>query len=164
MYANVIDHLFQTLPVSDVAVLRFNFRGVSGSDGRHDYGNREQFDVLAAVDEAVDRHPAMPVMLTGWSFGADVALSNPHPAIGSWCAIAPPLRLSAPDAMAAASDARPKVVVVPANDQFSSPEQTLKATAHWVNTTVSVIDDADHFLSHGLDEVLDLTLKSLPTD
>jgi alpha/beta superfamily hydrolase len=146
MYAGIVDHLFRELPQSDIAVLRFNFRGVSGSDGRHDNGIREQFDVLAAVDEAGDRVPDRPLVLAGWSFGGDMALVCPHPAITSWCAIAPPLRLVDPATMAAATDTRPCHLLVPEFDQFAPPPLVAERTVGWSNAHRHTLQRADHFL------------------
>lgn len=54
------------------SVLRFNFRGTGGSTGVHDEGGAEVVDVDAAVAEA--RGSGLPLHLSGWSFGAGVAL------------------------------------------------------------------------------------------
>jgi alpha/beta superfamily hydrolase len=54
-------------------VLSFNFRGVMGSGGAHDHGIGELRDVRAAIGLARARAPG-PILLVGWSFGANVAL------------------------------------------------------------------------------------------
>jgi alpha/beta superfamily hydrolase len=54
------------------AVLRFNFRGIGASTGKHDFGNAETHDVEAAIQVA--RGTDLPVGLCGWSFGAATAL------------------------------------------------------------------------------------------
>jgi hypothetical protein len=58
---------------SNVATLRFNFRGAGTSQGAHDEGAGEQRDVEAAVDWLQRRHPGKPLILGGFSFGAWVA-------------------------------------------------------------------------------------------
>ncbi|HHI93370.1 MAG TPA: alpha/beta fold hydrolase [Gammaproteobacteria bacterium] len=55
--------------------LRFNFRGVGQSSGAFDHGAGEICDLQAAVDWLRARHPAAPLWLAGFSFGAFVALS-----------------------------------------------------------------------------------------
>ena len=77
MRSIVISALFGALPDAGVTCLRFNFRGVEGSGGVHDEGDGERRDASAAIDalDAADRRRRIPLVLTGWSFGADVALS-----------------------------------------------------------------------------------------
>ena len=51
--------------------VRFNFRGVGGSQGAWDEGRGEIDDALAVI--GAQRDPALPFMLGGFSFGAYVA-------------------------------------------------------------------------------------------
>jgi alpha/beta superfamily hydrolase len=50
--------------------VRFNFRGVGGSEGTYDQGQGEIDDALAVV--AALRDPALPLAVAGFSFGAYV--------------------------------------------------------------------------------------------
>lgn len=161
MHATVIDRLFWTLPNIGIPTLRFNFRGVQGSDGRHDHGNRERFDVLAALDLAAERRPEAPVRLVGWSFGADLALATPHPSLDGWIAIAPPLRVIEPEEMAAATDGRPAHLIVGEHDAFRSPAEATELTATWPSTTVTEVAGADHFFGHGLDQLVELITRDV---
>ena len=73
---NVVQAVADALGNLDMAVLRFNFRGVNGSEGRFDNGNGEINDVLAAfsfltAQEIVDSNR---LFLVGYSFGAFVGL------------------------------------------------------------------------------------------
>jgi alpha/beta superfamily hydrolase len=56
------------------ATLRFNFRGVGGSEGAHSQGKGECEDVGAAVEWLRGLVPGVPLLLVGYSFG-------------SWCAV-----------------------------------------------------------------------------
>ena len=56
------------------ATLRFNFRGVGESAGAFDDGIGELQDVHAALDYIRDRHPALPLWLGGFSFGAAMSI------------------------------------------------------------------------------------------
>ena len=78
MRSIVIGALFDALPADGFTVLRFNFRGVERSTGAHDDGEGELLDVQAAVDAAADdRAPTdEPLVLAGWSFGADMTLAT----------------------------------------------------------------------------------------
>ena len=65
--------------LADIAVLRFNLRGVSSprgtSEGAFDSGDAERFDVAAAIELAEFRE--LPHRwLVGWSFGTDLALMH----------------------------------------------------------------------------------------
>lgn len=55
--------------------LRFNFRGVGGSEGEHAHGVGERDDALAAIDYARNRWPGLDLYLGGFSFGGAVALA-----------------------------------------------------------------------------------------
>jgi len=50
-------------------VLRFNFRGVGASEGTHDGGVGETFDLLSIINQIA---PQGPISLAGFSFGAFV--------------------------------------------------------------------------------------------
>ena len=56
------------------AALRFNFRGVGESDGRFDDGNGEVADALAAVEWLRSELPELPLWVSGFSFGAAMAV------------------------------------------------------------------------------------------
>ena len=56
-----------------LATLRFNFRGVGASAGRHDEGRGEIDDLLAVLAWLRDTHGLDRVQLAGFSFGAWVA-------------------------------------------------------------------------------------------
>ena len=56
------------------AVLRFNFRGVSASDGSYADGIGEVEDALAVSAWLRERWPDLPQYLGGFSFGAAVAV------------------------------------------------------------------------------------------
>lgn len=161
MHANVVEALFQGLPQEQVSVLRFNFRGTGGSGGEHDNGRAERFDVVAAIEEASYRLPGLPLVLAGYSFGADVALATDHEAITGWLAVAPPVRVVPVDEMVAICDERPKHVVCGANDQFRSPSSVREALGHGANITLSTVEGADHFFSVGLPQVVYAALAIL---
>jgi alpha/beta superfamily hydrolase len=59
---------------SGCAVLRFNFRGVGGSEGAFDGGEGEKGDFTAALDFMAARYPGIPLWAAGFSFGSWVAL------------------------------------------------------------------------------------------
>lgn len=153
MWNPLIDSLFRALPAAGIAALRYNFRGSGGSGGSHDEGKAEQLDAAAAFDTAArlaaerpDGETAPPVVSAGWSFGGDVSLAADHDELRAWIGIAAPLRIVDPATMAAPSDPRPKLLLVPQHDQFRSPAEAAELTSGWTNTQLEVIEGGDHFL------------------
>ena len=72
---NMMNKVVQTLARAFVALgytcVRFNFRGVGGSEGQWDEGRGEIDDALAVLQAR--RAPGQPLVLGGFSFGAYVA-------------------------------------------------------------------------------------------
>jgi len=58
------------------AVLRFNFRGVGGSEGEFDAGPGEKEDFSAALDYLAKKYPGLPLWAAGFSFGSWIALET----------------------------------------------------------------------------------------
>ncbi len=155
MRSIVIGALFGALPDGGFTVLRFNFRGVERSTGTHDEGRAELLDVQAAVDAAAEvRTHDEPLVLAGWSFGADMTLATHDDRIAAWIGIAPPLRFRT-DFDAVAQDARPKLLVLGQHDEFRAPESVVEATADWNATELDVIAGASHFFVGRTDRVVD---------
>jgi alpha/beta superfamily hydrolase len=71
----VVFHAAKGALQAGLPTLRFNFRGVGHSQGRHDSGKGEQSDVHAAIDYLQTRFPAVPICVIGFSFGAWVGLT-----------------------------------------------------------------------------------------
>lgn len=154
MYNNVVDALFEGLPPHGVAVLRFNFRGTSGSEGRHDHGHAERLDVQAALAEMAERYPGVPLLLCGYSFGADVSLAVDHPALSGWLAVAPVIRVVERSEMVGLDDERPTWLLPAEHDQFRPPAELAPLVADARNCTVVPIAQADHFFMAGLRQVV----------
>jgi hypothetical protein len=154
MHASVTDALFETLPRHGLATVRFNFRGVGSSGGEHDHGLGERLDIVAAI-ELLSMFVDGPLVLSGYSFGADVSLCVFDPRITGWYAVAPPLRTVSAADFAAATDPRPKHLAVAEHDQFNPPDAARATTAEWRATEVTCIPGADHFLNGRLSHVAD---------
>jgi alpha/beta superfamily hydrolase len=149
MHTPVPDALFRQCLKDQVPALRFNFRGVGGSSGTHEKGIGEQQDVLGAVALLSEQYRC-PVVLAGWSFGADVALAVDDDAVAGWLAVAAPLSVIEPDTMAAATAIKPKLLLVPDHDQFRPPASANQATEDWRNCRLQPVPGADHFLAGSL--------------
>lgn len=74
MHFKAVFRAAKALQRENVVALRFNFRGVGRSEGSYDDGRGEQDDVRAALDALEERFPGLPLILGGFSFGAEMAL------------------------------------------------------------------------------------------
>lgn len=74
MHNKVVHAAAVALSTLGLPVLRFNFRGVGLSAGRHDAGHGEQDDMRVVLDDLGRRYPGMPLVVAGYSFGAYVGL------------------------------------------------------------------------------------------
>lgn len=110
----------------DIAVLRFNFRGVSSrlgtSEGETDAGNREGLDLLAAL-KFIDERGLPEPWIVGWSFGTDVTLRHAaDQRIKGAVLLSPPLRWTdTNDLDRWAASGKPLVCMVPEFDSFLQP-------------------------------------------
>ncbi|MBF4571044.1 alpha/beta fold hydrolase [Herbiconiux sp. VKM Ac-1786] len=129
MDSHILRKASNRLPaLADVAVLRFNLRGVSSprgtSEGAFDEGEGERHDVAAAmrfVEEQGLPHP----WLVGWSFGTELALryGAQYPIDGA-ILLSPPLhRASAEEVAAWDGNGKRLVAVVPELDDFLRPAE-----------------------------------------
>jgi alpha/beta superfamily hydrolase len=156
MRSIVIGALFDALPPMGVTCLRFNFRGVEGSGGTHDEGNLERVDVeTAVVALATELDGAVPLVLAGWSFGADMALSVRATAVSAWLAIAPSLRLVS-DRAGLADDARPKLLALAQHDEVRDPAEVVAEAEGWANVDVQVVGGASHFFMGRTDRLVEI--------
>jgi len=114
--------------LADVAVLRFNFRGVTSprgtSEGSFGEGVAEAADLAAAMAFVAERSLPHP-WLVGWSFGTEVALKFGlrHPIDGA-ILLSPPLhRASAEEVAAWAGSGKRVVAVIPELDDYLRPDE-----------------------------------------
>jgi uncharacterized protein len=75
MHTKAVYQASKALARIDVAVLRFNFRGVGRSAGTHSGGQGEMADFRASLDYMAGRYPELPLWAAGFSFGSFVALN-----------------------------------------------------------------------------------------
>ena len=158
MRSIVIGALFAALPDAGVTCLRFNVRGVEGSTGYWDEGRSEQADAHAAVTTlAAELTDGVPLILTGWSFGADMALSVLDPAVAAWLAIAPPLHyIDSLDPIAV--DPRPKLLALAEHDEVRSPSEIAATAKDWHATEIQTVPGASHFFVGRTDRLVELAV------
>lgn len=140
----VLDTVARVLIGRGIAVLRFNFRGVGASAGRHDGGGGEVDDLRAVLGWLAATHPDRPRLLGGYSFGAAVAcalLGDPDTAgIERALLVAPPVgRLPV-----AEPDGRVPVDVFAGE---ADPFVDRPVLAGWRHARIQLIAGADHFFN-----------------
>lgn len=143
MHNPVVESVHRAATAAGLAAHRFDF-------------SSSAMDV--AVAEALAHLPDEPTAVVGYSFGALVASRLTDERITGWVLVAPPLDPGAGEAPVAA-DPRPKLLLVPAHDQFCPPAAAREATAGWTATTVEEVAGADHFLAAGLGRVAGRALE-----
>jgi alpha/beta superfamily hydrolase len=137
---HVVTSMCDAMSNLGAATLRFNFRGAGASEGEHDNGRGERDDALSAITLLREVAPRVPLVLSGYSFGAIVAASvalDAHP--GALLLVSPPAAFSAvPDPPADV----PALIITGADDQVApaTPLQRYETANH----EVSVIPGADH--------------------
>lgn len=141
MDSHIIRKAAARLPaLADLAVLRFNFRGVNSargtSEGSFGEGITEAHDLAAAMDFVRERGLPHP-WIVGWSFGTEVALKYGlrHPIEGA-ILLSPPLHRTTDAELAAWADGGKRLVVlVPELDDYLRPAKAAERFA--------VVPDAD---------------------
>ena len=136
------------------ATLRFNFRGVGGSQGNYDNGKGEQADVRAAI-AYVESMNVGAVDLAGYSFGAWVntgVAADSHTAIKSMMMISPPVGLIEFENVNVLRCL--KLVVTGSRDDIAPVNQIREMLPTWnPDAQFEVIDGCDHFYSGHLDKL-----------
>jgi alpha/beta superfamily hydrolase len=151
-FNHVVQAMQRAAAQADCHSIAVDFRGVGNSGGFHDNGDAERLDLAAACELADLIETDCPIIMSGYSFGSVVGLNVSNPWIAGWIAIAPPVSFMA-STPGAASSPRPKILVAPEHDQFTSPEAMRAAVATWKNTEVVDAPGVDHFIAAGSDEI-----------
>ena len=157
---NVVRSLQEAAAACGCHSIAPDFRGAGQSPGEHDGGNAERLDLAAACDFIGLVEESLPVVMSGYSFGAAVGLNVTYPSVAGWLAVAPPVAMLEP-APVAANDHRPKHILLPRHDQFSTVDAMLARTSAWNNTSVTVLEGVDHFIATGAFEQCRTALGSL---
>jgi alpha/beta superfamily hydrolase len=140
--------------------IALDFRGVGNSGGQFDDGDSERLD-LAAACELVDLIEIdCPIIMVGYSFGSAVALNVNNPWIAGWIGIAPPIAMLTSTPLSA-MNTRPKILVVPEHDQYSTPAALREFTSSWTNTSVTELAQVDHAIAVGAQEACSQALEKI---
>jgi alpha/beta superfamily hydrolase len=148
MRVPLLDAVSSSLTERDVAVLRFNFRGVGRSTGIHDGGIAEIDDVAAAVAHAEEKYPELPRGVGGWSFGAGTALrwhARDRSSM-NYIGIAPAVGHGASQRMPEPASLPPahRTFIIGDRDQLVPPDAVIDY-ANQARAVVHVLKGSDHF-------------------
>lgn len=135
--------------LADIAVVRFNFRGVTSprgtSDGSFGEGIEERHDLAAAMRFVAERALPNP-WLVGWSFGTEVALKYglQHPIVGA-VLLSPPLHRATSDEVSAwAGSGKRLVTVIPELDDYLRPEEARERFSSVPELDFVAVDEGRH--------------------
>lgn len=150
MDSHVLRKAAARLPaLADLAVLRFNFRGVASprgrSDGEFGEGVDEALDLDAALRFVTERGLPHPWLL-GWSFGTEVALKHglEHDVEGA-ILLSPPLHRTTDDELAAwAGSGRRLVAIVPEFDDYLRPAEAAQRFALVPDAELVTVEEGKH--------------------
>ena len=154
MHDAVVAALEQGMHNRDISTVRFNFRGVSGSEGAHDRGVGEMDDVTAVMDWLTEAHGIENFRLAGYSFGASVvahAAARGGHTLRQLVLVAPALRY--PPELS--EFPCPVLVIQGRRDNIVIPDQVQQ----WLAALQSPSDyvefaDSDHFFSAELGDIV----------
>jgi len=162
MHNNVVDAICETAVAEGIAALRFNFRGAGGSEGRYDNGIGEQGDVRAALAYLRDRPEVdgARVALSGYSFGAAVALQAADDRLNAFIAVSLPTSMPLKDIRLAC----PALFVSGDEDQYSDPgELTCLVRALGPQAELKLLPGLGHFwfgVERDLQEIVSAFLRA----
>ena len=150
MDSHIIRKAANRLPaLANIAVLRFNFRGVTSprgtSQGHFGHGVDERLDFEAALKFIRERGLPNPWVI-GWSFGTEVALNHAVDAgVAGVILLSPPLHRTTPEALRAWNDnSVPIVALVPEHDDYLQPAEARERFAIVPRVEVVAVEEGKH--------------------
>ena len=135
--------------LADLAVLRFNFRGVTSprgtSQGEFGDGVEERHDLAAAMEFVAQLSLPDPWLL-GWSFGTEVVLKwgLEHPIAGAILLSPPVHRATQDDIRAWAGTGIPLVAIVPEFDDYLRPAEARETFAVDPDVDLVAVEGGKH--------------------
>lgn len=143
----ILGALSKKLTEVGFTTVRFNFRGVGESTGTHDDGIGELSDVASVVGLVEDELPPLSG-ITGWSFGAAMALlwQATSGSTVDYVGIAPPVESPLTPNLPDPEELQPanRLFILGERDQFVDVPK-LNAYAHSIDAEISIYRGSDHF-------------------
>jgi alpha/beta superfamily hydrolase len=150
MDSHIIRKAALRLPaMAGLAVLRFNFRGVTSprgrSEGEFGHGVDERLDLEAAL-EFIHAEGLPSPWVIGWSFGTEVALNHTiNHDVAGLILLAPPLHRTTPETLDRWNEnSTPIVAVIPEHDDYLRPEEARERFAVVPRIEIVEVKDGKH--------------------
>jgi hypothetical protein len=145
---NVVLAVTFALAQNGFATLRFNFRGVGGSEGEHSKGEQEYQEAVAAIDllQAWPGIDDQKIGLAGYSFGTRVILSHPelHKKPKVFALISP--SFEALETATLKKNKRPKLIITGDRDKLIQSENLEPVLDSFATSpTFKLVSGVDHF-------------------
>lgn len=145
----VVSILARTYRDLGIPVVRFNFRGVGGSQGVFDHGGGEVEDLMAVIRWGEGELPGRQLVLGGFSFGSSVAAQASHrlPNLAHLTLVAPPVARYPFD-----RDGRfpaPVCVIQGGEDELVAAAEVLRWAENLASEMDLVFDEEACHLFHG---------------
>jgi len=156
MYNNVVDAVVEAMGRRNWAALRFNFRGVGGSEGEHSGGTGEAGDAAAAAAYLIQQTglPRQSIVVAGYSFGA-MAVTIAAPKLTDAAAlllVALPLRMADLDSL---TQFKGPILLAAGDLDSYCPTSDLKRLHEKLGARAQlrIVERADHFFGGREDEL-----------
>ncbi|HUN56580.1 MAG TPA: alpha/beta family hydrolase [Candidatus Binataceae bacterium] len=166
MYNNVVDAVVEAMGRRNWSALRFNFRGVGGSEGEHSGGIGEAEDAIAASEYVAEQTglPRGSIVVAGYSFGA-MATASAAPKLGDVAGlllIALPLRMADLDGL---TQFKGPILLAAGDMDNYCPAADLKRLGENIGgrAQVQIVNGADHFFGGREDELTEAISEMIAT-
>ncbi len=157
MHNKVVFHAMRTLQGLGMPVLRFNFRGVGSSAGKHEEGRGEIEDVRTAL-QWMRTAFSRPILFAGFSFGAATGMRAACPSADVVGIVSLGTPVTATGRLYnysfLAQCTKPKLFLSGGQDEFAPAEVLERVVRRAVEPKrLVLIPGADHFFTGHLDEM-----------
>lgn len=159
MHNDVVKKMAQAYHALGFGTLRFNFRGVEGSEGHYDEGMGEQEDVKGGLDYLLNLGKR-DIHLAGYSFGAWVIAMGieRYDQASRVILVSPPVNLMSFDVLRGSD--KVALVIVGENDSLADAETIRSLLPLWNRKAhFKMIPGTDHFFS-GRQKALEDSLRN----
>jgi uncharacterized protein len=159
LHNKVVFRAARGLESANVATLRFNFRGVGASGGKHDAGEGEIEDVNAAIEWMKWKHPGRKLIVGGFSFGAWVSsrAACERPDVDAVFLIGTPVNKY--DFSYLRHCEKPMLILHGTQDEHGDVNKLEKVVQPIRNAETIIVTGADHFFTKQI-EAVEETMRS----
>lgn len=153
LHNKVVFRAARGLESANVATLRFNFRGVGASGGKHDGGEGELEDVNAAIDWMKRKHAGKKLIVGGFSFGSWVASRTAceRPDVDAVFLIGTPVNKY--DFGYLRHCEKPMLILHGTQDEHGDVQKLEKVVQGIRNAETVIVTGADHFFTKQIEAV-----------